>query len=155
MRIKYLKLKKWLIATVGGLLGLSVTGCLPALEYGTPEASYHVKGIVTDKQGQPIEGIGIGQIIEWDDTGDSLRFNGYKDTTNAEGRYEVNLGGAFPNRPLSLDFRDIDGATNGSYNDTVVTINTEGVNLTGGDGHWYEGVGNITQNVVLTEKTNE
>ena len=150
MKIRYLKLKHWLLVSLGGLLGISMTGCL---EYGCPEASYHLKGIVTDEQGQPIAGIGVQEIKQWNEADGSYQVTGYSDTTYKDGRYSLDFPYAFPGQPLSVDVHDIDGAANGSYNDTVVTINTEGVQLTGGDGHWNEGESTITHNITLTEKT--
>ena len=69
MKIKYLKLKHWLLVTLGGLLGISTVGCNTSCEYGTPEACYHVKGIVTNSKGEPIEGIGVIEIKRWNDDG--------------------------------------------------------------------------------------
>ena len=155
MRIKYLKLKNWLLASLGGLLGISVGCTTIACEYGVPECSYHVKGIVTDEQGQPIAGIGIQETKRWNEADGSYQLTGYGDTTDKDGRYSLDFTYAFPGLPLSVDVHDIDGAANGSYNDTVVTINTESVELTGGNGHWNEGEGDITFNITLTEKTNK
>ncbi|MBO7101060.1 MAG: radical SAM-associated putative lipoprotein [Bacteroidales bacterium] len=153
MKIKYLKLKSWLLVTLGGLVGVNLAGCEKM--YGTPEAHYQVKGTVANSNGEPIEGIGVGAHKQRNEEGDSVEFMGYRDTTDSEGRYKVDYNHAFPGTPLSVDFHDIDGVVNGSYNDTVVTINTENVQLSGGDGHWYEGEGTVIQNVVMTEKTNK
>ena len=133
MKIKYLKLKNWLIVSLAGLLGINL-GCSKVDEYGCPEATYHVKGTVVNEEGQPIAGINVGI-----------------DTTGSDGSYNVTLSG-FPRQPLSLYFHDIDSMENGFYKDTLVTINTENVQLIGGDGNWYEGEGNITQDVTLLEQ---
>ena len=154
MKIRYFKLRHWLQVTLGGLLGISMTGCFTC-EYGCPEASYHVKGIVTDEQGGPIEGIGVQEIKQWNDDDRQLHMMGYGDTTDKDGRYSLDFPYAFPRQPISVDVHDIDGAANGSYNDTVVSINTENVQLTGGNGHWYEGEGDVTYNIILTSKTNK
>lgn len=157
MKIRYLKLKHWLLATLGGLLGVgTMISCEHgpfACEYGCPEATYHVKGVVSNEQGIPIAGIGVQEIKRWNDADGAYRVTGYGDTTDKDGRYSLEFPYAFPGLPLSVDVHDIDGAANGSYNDTVVTINTESVELTGGNGHWYEGEGDITFNITLTEKT--
>ena len=79
----------------------------------------------------------------------------YMDTTDAEGRYEVDYGYAFPEEPISIEFCDIDGAANGSYCDTLVEVKTEGLELTGGDGNWYNGEATVIQNVVMKKKTNK
>ena len=152
MKIKYLKLKHWLLVTLGGLLGIEVGCTTIACEYGVPEATYHVKGTITNEQGMPLAGIGVQENKQWNEADGSYQMTGYNDTTDKDGRYSLDIQYAFPGQPLSIDVHDIDGAANGSYNDTVVTINTESVHLTGGDS-WYEGEGEITYNITLTEKT--
>lgn len=143
------------MATLGGLVGLNATGCVQTCEYGTPEATYHVKGIVTDEQGVPIEGIGLHEIEEWNDDEGDYQVMGYGDTTDRDGRYSLDFPYAFPNQPIMLDVHDIDGPANGNYKDTVVWIDTEGVQLNGGDEGWYEGEGSVTYNITLKEKTNK
>ncbi len=155
MKIKYLKLKQWLLVSLGSLLGVSVASCTPACEYGTPEATYHVKGTVTDGQGHPIQGIGVMEQMHWSDETHSPVTTGYQDTTDKDGNYNVTLLGGFPHQPVTVDFNDIDGVQNGSYRDTMVTVATDDVPLTGGTGSWYEGEGNVTLNVTLTEKANK
>ena len=87
MKIKYLKLKNWLLVTLGGLLGINLVGCEKifntACEYGTPEATYHVLGTVTNADGQPIPGIGVGRYNPWDEEADTLMSARYHDTTDA------------------------------------------------------------------------
>lgn len=155
MKIRYLKLKNWLLVSLGGLLGLEVGCTSVACEYGTPEGTYHVKGIVTNGQGVPIEGIGMMENTRWDEETGSYQPTGYSDTTDRDGRYSLEFPYAFPGQPLLVDVHDIDGAANGSYNDTAVLINTEDVPLSGGSGTWYEGEGDIIYNITLTEKTNK
>lgn len=155
MKVKYLKLKNWLLVSLGGLLGFGLAGCEkiiePACEYGCPEATYHVKGTVTNETGQPIEGIGVGKRYLYHDENNEPVFS-YCDTTDADGNYSVD-NYSLPGEPFSLQFCDIDGEQNGSYNDTVVSVKTEDVHLTGGDGHWYDGEGTVTQNVVMQRTT--
>ena len=146
MKIRYLKLKHWLLASLGSLLGVSLVGCDSAVEYGTPEATYHVKGIVTDTDGNPIPGIGVMEYRDWN-TDEGVTRHG--DTTDREGSYEVTYSYAFPGQSVSVDFHDVDGAQNGRYRDTTVTVGTDNVPLSGGSGEWYEGEGTITLNVEL------
>ena len=148
-----MRLKNWLLVSLGGLLGVSLSGCDTSLEYGCPEASYHVKGTVTNEQGVPIEGIGVLEVKRWNEEDSAYQMEGYGDTTDKDGRYSLDYLKTFPGQPILVDVHDIDGAANGSYSDTVVTINTEGVQLTGGNGHWNEEEGDITYNITLTEKT--
>ena len=151
MKIKFLKLKNWLLLTLSGLLGINL-GCEKffAAAYGCPEATYNVNGVVSTEKDQPIAGIGVIKTRNWDNGSGEWY---YLDTTDAEGRYNLTFKYAFPREPLTLSFYDIDSTENGSYNDTIIEVNTENVQLTGGDGHWYEGTGTITQNVTLTEKS--
>ena len=162
MKTRYLKLKSWLLVALGGLLGTSQVGCsknpfsfFGEEEYGCPQSTYHVTGTVTNEKGEPVAGIGVGKISEWDSGSGTQGVVGYRDTTDAEGRYAVDYGFVFPEEPISIEFCDIDGAENGSYCDTVLAVKTEDVELTGGDGHWYEGEGTIMQDVIMKEKTNK
>lgn len=159
MKIKYLKLKNWLLVTIGGLLGINLVGCEKifntACEYGTPEATYHVVGTVTNADGQPIPGIGVDRYNPWNEETDTLRSAGYHDTTDTDGRYSVTYNYWFPGSDIDIDFHDIDNAENGNYIDTVVTVKTKDVPRSGGDGHWNEGSAVITQDVVMKEKTNK
>lgn len=158
MKIKYLKLKNWLLVTLGGLLGITLAGCeeqIMTCEYGTPEATYHVKGTVTNAKGQPIKGIGVAPWKEWDSTGDSVRVAGYLDTTDVDGRYNITCDYHFPRTDISLELNDIDGVENGNYQDTIVTIKTDAIPLVGADDHWYEGEGIVIQDITMREKTNK
>lgn len=140
MRIRYLKLRSWLLAALAGVMGISFSNCE---KYGCPEADYHVKGTVTNEKGQPIAGIAVGYS---------------QDTTGPDGRYAVDFNDAAPGEPLSIKFKDIDGSENGSYSDTVVVVPTENVQLANAPGshsEWYEGEATITRNVILKEKINK
>jgi len=135
MRIKYLKLKSWLIASAASLLGINIS-CEMPVEYGTPEARYDVKGVVSAPDGSPVQGIAVGY---------------HSDTTDAQGRYQVSYH-IFPNEDIQLSFSDIDSTLNGSFRDTPVTLATHDVPLTDGDGHWFHGHGSINYNITLTPR---
>ena len=158
MKIKYLKLKNWLLVTLGGLLGINLAGCEKifntACEYGTPEATYHVLGTVTNADGQPIPGIGVGRYNPWDEEADTLMSARYHDTTDADGRYSVTYSWWFPGENIDVGFFDTDGTENGNYQDTIVTVKTSGVPTIGGDG-WYDGEGFIKLDVTMKEKTDK
>lgn len=149
MKIRYLRLKHWLLATLGGLLGLSMTGCGVECEYGCPEGVYHVKGTVTDEKGTPLEGIGVfqglGTVVYGNDT---ILGDVYADTTDSDGRYEVRLW-CMPDQVAPVDFHDIDGDRNGLYSDTVVTVSAPASAFQGGDGEWNQGIAEITKDVVM------
>lgn len=143
MKIKYLKLKNWLLFSLGGLLGINLVSC--RMMYGTPEATYNVAGKVANEVGQPIEGIEVDAYPDY-----SLRT-----VTDKDGRYMLTLTYIWPGDSLSLDFRDIDSTENGYYRDTTVTVPTKDLHLVGGDGEWYDGEGFIVQNITLKEKTDK
>ena len=146
MKLKYLKLKHWLIALAAAALGMN-TSCIMPAEYGTPEAKYHVKGTVTAPDGNPVPGIEVSR--SWGVQAPSrLPF----DSTDALGNFKTTLR-SFPREPIQLTFSDIDGVENGSYLDTTVNVPTRDIPLSNGDRHWYEGEGNVNVNVTLTPKS--
>lgn len=154
MKIKYLKLKHWLLASIGGLLGLGIAGCDSlACEYGCPEGFYHVKGTVTDSKGNPVEGIEVATAYETSDGPVMLEYSGLG-TTGPDGRYDVNVYG-LPGSESHFGFRDIDGNQNGSYRDTIVSVSAPSSAFHGGDGNWNRGTAEIDLDVTLIEQTNK
>ena len=138
MKIRYLKFKNWLLTLAAAAMGIQFGSC--AVEYGTPEATYHVKGTVTDPNGQPIPGIQISNY-------------GYPiDTTDAQGNYSY-AHQDFPRHPIPITFSDIDSTLNGSYQDTTVSLPTTGIHLSGGDGNWNFGHGLVQFDITLTPKS--
>ena len=145
MKIKYLKLKNWLLVSLGTLLGLQV-GCSkepnrgPSAAYGCPEGAYHVVGTVVNEEGEPIEGIRVGRYF-------CLPLY-YNDTTGPDGRYDVCTIGS-PGRQSLLEFDDIDGEQNGLYRDTIVSVVADPSAFHGADGAWFEGTADIELDVTL------
>ena len=137
MKIKYLKLKNWLLVSMATLLGLNTACDLSTTEeYGCPYADFHVKGKVTDPNGVPIPGIQVSMDYDFD-------------TTDAEGQYAVQSG-RIPGNETVFDvvFSDVDGAENGLFKNDTVPVTFQQSELTGGDG-WYEGSATQTLNVTL------
>ncbi len=141
MKIKYYKLRHWLLATAAGLLGVNVSCERATLcEYGSPEADYEVKGRVTTQSDVPIEGIEVSLN----------RYNA--DTTDADGRYYLGYGNfPYEHDTANVKFSDIDGEANGHYADTTVQVVVHRSDLQGGDGHWYEGRATKEVDVKLRE----
>ncbi len=74
------------------------------------------------------------------------------DTTDAQGNYKATLNRVCLDS-IRLTFSDIDSNENGSYRDTSLVVPTHDIHLSGGDGHWYQGEGNVNVNVTLTPKS--
>lgn len=135
MKIRYLKLKQWFLASLTGLLGLNMTSCLFGAEYGCPEVEYKVKGTVTNPQGEPIEGIEAFML--------------YRDVlTDSEGKYDLTVRDESYYDTVYVRFRDIDSTENGLYADTIIPVDFSNATFTGGHG-WFEGSATKTADVTL------
>lgn len=139
MKIKYLKLKNWFLVSLAGLMGVNMSSC--GLEYGCPEAEYTVKGKVTNPSGEPIPGIKV--TGNWDN-----------DITSASGDYilSARVEPLYPEETIQIVFADVDSSENGSYQNDTVPVTFQYSELTGGDGHWYEGSATKTLNITLQPK---
>lgn len=139
MKIKYLKLKNWFLVSLAGLMGVNMSSC--GLEYGCPEAEYTVKGKVTNPSGEPIPGIKV--TGNWDN-----------DITSASGDYilSARVEPLYPEETIQIVFADVDSSENGSYQNDTVPVTFQYSELTGGDGHWFEGSATKTLNITLQPK---
>lgn len=97
-----------LIAAVLALLGITATGCEERyLEYGSPYATFKIRGTVTQEATQePVEGIRVllGTTEHY-----------YYDTlhTDAQGKYECVEGGVAMFDTTWVKVEDVDGAAHG------------------------------------------
>ncbi|MBQ9418279.1 MAG: radical SAM-associated putative lipoprotein [Bacteroidales bacterium] len=150
MKLHYLKLKHWLLATLLGALGFSACQSsrktaskqpqgapMPQereeirLMYGVPTMDFTVRGYVHDPAGRPIEGIEVNLLERGleatPDTiyGDQENIRRYLAETSVrtgeDGRFEVHQSG-LPQRELRLLLRDIDGPANGSFANQIVEL---------------------------------
>lgn len=137
MKMKFLKVRQLMIAAMAGLLGVNY-GCTTC-EYGCPEADFDISGHVTDKAGNPIEGIEVEHLYR-------------ADTTDADGYYHMPKYSGFPEREIHISFTDADGDEHGAYRDTVVTVMVDRDEYRGGDGNWYEGTLTKVVDVTLEPK---
>lgn len=150
MKIKYLKLKNWLLASLAGLLGINV-GCKtpdspPVAEYGCPSADYIVKGTVTDSQNKPVSGI----TVSLGDRDNPSASYGQTVNTAEDGTYEYIITDYPENQyQITLRFSDFDGSFNGLYADTLVDVSFKDIPYTGGSGRWYQGTATATVDVRL------
>ena len=160
MKIKYLKLKHWLLVSICGLLGIT-TGCSDDKDdgeivsmYGCPEGTYHVSGTVTDEKGEPVEGIGVGRGYMGAYEGVPMPGTKWLDTTGPDGRYDVQVFGT-PILPTEINFDDVDGEEHGLFRDTIITVSATREDFHGSDGSYNYGTAEITQDVVMRSADTE
>lgn len=141
MKIRYQKVSGWLITAFLSALGFSSCELLDIerpLEYGTPNATYSVKGRVTDNSNIPIPGIQvtIGKS--------GLPQDSYYDfktlTTDANGQFVKSYIGESPRDiSFSLTFEDVDGTVNGEFSTKQQTVEIKTTELKDGTSSWYKG----------------
>lgn len=126
-------MKNKLIWLILSLLGFSAAACndngdLPC-EYGTPYATFSVKGKVQNKAGKPIPGIEVSTPSQ------------YATHTNEEGVFVYNWDEWPQQLPYeaTIKFRDTDGAENGTYADQQLTVTFEEKDQTAGASGWSAG----------------
>lgn len=167
MKIKYLKLRNWLLLSLMGLIG--VTGCKSskqtaasqngqeqpvatvqdqpqdggkkkkidegrgqvALMYGVPTMEYRIRGKVVNHQGKAVKGIQVVMLNREigntpnrpgeDDPYVEDYLKQYADTTKADGSFEIKAKDR-PTEYMRVFVRDIDGPSNGNYQNDVINV---------------------------------
>lgn len=168
MKVKYLKLKNWLLVTVMGAFGLSSCHChkeavkegepeAPSVKprgeiramYGVPTMNFMIRGQVKDTDGRPLKDIRVNmlergmQVQDGELQGDADRVKEWLDrsaaVTDEEGRFELNES-RIPQEEIRLMVRDTDGKENGEYKNQVLEVKVKqgDVDLTGAGG-WNQG----------------
>lgn len=142
-------LDKILIATLT-CLGLSQCEIINSrVEYGTPNATYEIKGTVSNiADAKPIKNIRIVRKSRHDFYHDTVTY------TDNNGKYYFNFK-AFPTiDTIKLQVTDIDGEQNdGEFAEkTINVIFTNADKVEKGDGHWNNGKYSKTQNIQLSQK---
>ncbi len=159
MKIKFLKLKNWLLVTLMGALGL--TACHShkkladpeeepepvelrgrgdvMLMYGVPTMNYMIRGQVRDADGKPVQGIRINMLEHGMEVnanaelqGDPERVKEYLENTSVETDARGRFTIAANGRPqeqVRLLIRDVDGTQNGEYRDQMVEMEVGGDNI--------------------------
>ena len=131
-----------LLAMLGAFTGCNKSVYEPEM-YGTPYADYDLKGIVIDKEtSNPIKNIRVVHQTYYDTT-----------YTDAEGKYAFIYHGNVVNT-FHLKIEDIDGEENdGDFEAREMDVKfTNADQVEEGDGHWYEGKYEKTQNIELEKK---
>lgn len=156
MKVRF---NRWYNAVLTALLSMLGYGCSsteepldmygPPVEYGTPHADYIIKGRVMDESGTPVQGIktSLRKV-------DKVRAYGIDSVqTNASGNYQLKHTG-WQNQYYKVIAKDVDGEANGGefLSDTLDIDYDKAVKTKDGDGKWYLGTYEITQDVKLKKK---
>ncbi len=153
MKIKYLKLKNWLLVSVMGALGLSACHCHKEatktdvketpevnpreeirLMYGVPTMNFMIRGQVKDADGRPVKDIRVNmlernmEVKDGELQGDPERVQQWLDgtavKTDKDGNFVINNSG-IPQEEVKLMVRDVDGSENGEYKNQVLEMKVQ------------------------------
>lgn len=136
------------------ILGFTIPifGCGGLDMYGTPSATYEVKGKVCDTDGNPIKGI---KIVLQDDATDPNPYEIAESQSLENGDYTIR-NTTLPRSKLYLSVEDIDGAANGGeFEEQTIELDFSKVEATGDKGAWYEGTKSLEKQIVMQEKSDE
>jgi putative lipoprotein (rSAM/lipoprotein system) len=140
---KYNTLISFLLSILGFGAACSLGSCeygLPPVEYGTPHATFIVKGIV--KAEVTSNNLPSIRVVMGEDTA----------FTDESGNYQVkNI--EFPkDQTFMVEFKDIDGETNGEYQPLDMIVEFIDPEFSGGSGGWDSGETEKEINVKLKDK---
>lgn len=149
----YLSVSNKILAGLLALLGFSHTSCSPVDEYGSPYATYEIKGKVVNEKGTAIPDMQV--IIPAPDADNEEDLYVYRDTllTNSTGEFnkQLEVGSFGEDITFKIATKDIDGEANGGlFEDIVTEIAFKKEDLKEGDGNWY--AGNARKDVTITMK---
>ena len=162
MRKMKVSFNRWYNAVLTVLLSLLGYSCSSSeeepdglvVEYGAPSADYVIKGTVMDETGAPVQGIKTSlKLIYKEET--KVYSNGLDSVkTDATGNYQLKHRGELSLQTVKLLVEDIDGEANGGefLSDTLDIEQNKAVKVKDGDGHWYQGEFEISQDVQLKKK---
>lgn len=141
----WLRCSAWLLNSILLLLGFSSCDSNGSEMYGTPYATYSLKGKVVDAQKQPIPDIEVKIKMGY---GGDYHSHTAPLKTNASGEFafkeNLTTGGEF-----RLVARDVDGTANGSFKSDSIDITTD--KPSGGDG-WFRGSASKEDIVITLQK---
>lgn len=139
-----------------GMLGVvMVDSCVAKAEYGCPHADFEAKGVVTDEDGNGIQGIRVVISAKYPDpiyTGDPIT-----DTLWTKHNGEYVTGESYIDDDFAymdsvkLEFEDVDGQENGGEFHKV-TIEVPVFKVKEGDGNWYDGAYEAGADVTMLKK---
>lgn len=136
-------LLSFLLSILGFGAAFSLNSCeygTPAMEYGTPFATFKVKGSVkSELSSNAIPNI---RVVMGNDTTFS----------DESGNYQISNTDFPDDQTFLLEFKDIDGKTNGEYQALDTIVEFIDPKFSGGTGDWNSGETEKEVNVKLKEK---
>lgn len=142
----WLRISASLLNSILLLLGFSSCDNNEPQMYGTPYATYSLKGKVIDAQRQPIRDI----EVELKGVRNTLSYNRAEPLkTNASGEFAFK-GDLGAEEKFRLVARDVDGAANGSFKSDSIDITMD--KPSGGDGSWFQGTTSKDDIVITLQK---
>ncbi len=143
-----------LMTLIGGVVSCDALGGDEPCMYGTPHATYNIKGKVTDGAGTAIPGIEVKAVEDWRrERADYPEYPG-KTLTDAAGEYALTLH-AIGKNDFTVYATDIDGEANGSWQKDSVAVAESTIEMTGKKGTWEDGTGSATVHFKLKEEINK
>ena len=148
----YLAASNKILAGLLTLLGFSITSCGAEDEYGSPYATYEIKGKVVNEKGSSISDIQV-IIPAPEDTHNKEDQFIYRDTllTDSSGEFNkrIEVGSFGEDITFKIATKDIDGEANGGvFKDTLTEVAFKKEDLKEGDGNWN--AGNARKEVTIT-----
>lgn len=143
-------LKKYnsLISLLLSLLGIggtfNFTSCdgTGQVEYGTPSATFKIYGKITSEEGEQIPYIKVKAALNPYDSSYS----------NEAGEYTLILNSFSSDQDFYMEYTDVDGPANGSYQTKDTTVSFVNPQFENGDGSWYSGEASKKVDIQLEEE---
>ncbi|WP_455638147.1 radical SAM-associated putative lipoprotein [Parabacteroides sp.] len=149
----YLAVSNKILAGLLTLLGFSITSCGSDDEYGSPYATYEIKGKVVSEEGSPIPYIQV--VLPAPDAAEDYSMYIYRDTllTDNSGEFYTKLGDHSFGivTTIKIATKDIDGEANGGlFEEKMTEVAFKKEDMKGADGNWY--YGHAQKEVTITMK---
>ena len=155
MKVRFNRWYNAILTALLSMLGFSCDGSggSEVEEYGCPSADYIIKGNVTDEAGTPVQGIKTSLKQVYKTMTETHVYGIDSIQTSESGNYQLKSNG-IPAGLTKLIVEDVDGEANGGefLSDTLDINYDKAVQTKKGDGKWYAGTYEISQDVKLKKK---